>query len=286
MQESLPGSESLKTLPDAPMAAAESGPVAVQDESGAQRSAPAEEESREKKISTDAAKPRMSESKPALQPAEAPMTTAERAVSRSEQITPPVSQMTLSGEKRKDTDAQSANVDDEAKLVLDEPAKTEQPSSIEPAPPVLAKEAIGEQERSRVGETAGAAAGMSQQIISQRAGSFKLQVASQAPASTSESSYSQALWRAQQAATPKAQQIIWQDFLSAASDSTYIKLAIAQLAQSMLAQVDSNSSAEQLKSTLRFLEQHEAVLRSQLGGEKLGNEMRRVRLLQEQKNKP
>ena len=88
---------------------------------------------------------------------------------------------------------------------------------------------------------------------------------------------------AQQAATPKAQQIIWQDFLSAASDSTCIKLAIAQLAQSMLAQVDSKSSAEQVKSTLRFLEQHEAVLRSQFGGEMLNGEMRRVKLLQELK---
>jgi len=54
----------------------------------------------------------------------------------------------------------------------------------------------------------------------------------------------------------------------------------------MLAQVDSNSSAEQVKSTLRFLEQHEAILRSELGAEKLGSELRRVKLLLEQKGKP
>jgi hypothetical protein len=194
--------------------------------------------------------------------------------------------MALSDEKRKDADAQPANVDDEAKIVLDEPAKAEPPSSREPAPSVLAKDVIAEQERSRVGETAGAAAGMSQQTISQRAGSFKLQVASQAPASTSASSYSQALWRAQQAGEPKMQQVVWQDFLANATDSSYIKLAIVQLAQSMLAQVDSNSSVEQVKSTLQFLEQHEAILRSQFGDEKLGSELRRLKLLQEQRSKP
>jgi hypothetical protein len=112
-----------------------------------------------------------------------------------------------------------------------------------------------------------------------------MSVASQEAPPSSESSYSQALWRTQQIATPKAQQIVWQNFLDTATDSTYIKLAIAQLAQSMLAQVDSNSSAEQMNSTLQFLEQNEAVLRPQIGAEKLGSELRRVKFLQGQRNK-
>jgi len=287
MQDSLPEQQSLKALPDARITAAESGPVSAEEERDAQPSTPAEETSRAKKISADASKPVMGDSKPAPQPAEPPVATTEQAASQAEHI-PPSPQIVLFGEKSSQLDDKSKKSEDELSLAQSDAASrqarlpNEAPASVEPNLPVLAKEAAEDRQISKTD----AASGLSVRATSQPAKMRAMGISSQAAPSTSENTYSQALWRAQQAATPKAQQIIWQDFLSAANDSTYIKLAIAQLAQSMLAQVDSNSSAEHLKSTLRFLEQHEKVLRSQFGIEKLGSEMRRAKLLQEQRHKP
>jgi len=280
MKDSLPEPERLQALQDTQITAAKSGPVSV-EERDAQPSTPADEPSRAKKISADASKPLMAESKPVPQPAEAPLTTAEQAASQLDQIFPPP-QMTLSGEKSSQLDDQPKKSEDEPSLAQGDAEKNEAPASAEPNLTMLAKEAAEDRQISKTGE----ASGLSMKAASQPAKMRVMSVANQAATSTSESSYSQALWRAQQAATPKAQQIIWHDFLSAASDSTYIELAIAQLAQSMLAQVDSNSSVEQVKSTLRFLAQHQEVLRAQLGAEKLGSEMQRVKLLLEQKGKP
>jgi len=280
MQDSLPKQERLNALPEAQITAAESGPITAEEKRDAQPSAPAVEQTRSKKISADASEPAMAEDKPAPQPAEAPLTTIDQAASQAKQITPPP-EIVLFGKKSSQLDDQPKKSVDELSLAqgdaesLQARLPNEAPASAEPMLPVLTKEAAVERQISKTD----AASGSSMRAASQPAKMRAMSTASQAAPSTSESSYSQALWRAQQTATPKAQQVIWQGFLSAASDSTYIKLAIAQLAQSMLAQVDSSSSAEQVKSTLRFLKQHEAILRSQFGVEKLGSEMRRIELL-------
>ncbi len=287
MKDFLPEQERLQALQDTQITAAESGPVSTEEERDAEPSAPVDEPSRAKKISAAASKPRVAESKPAPQLAEAPVTTTEQAASQEEQITPPP-QTVLFDEKSSQLDDKPKKSEDEVSLAQDDAESrqarlaNEAPASADPVSPMLAKEAFEDRQISKTD----AASGVGMRAASQPAKMRAMKISSQPVPSASENSYSQTLWRAQQAAMPKAQQIIWQEFLSAASDSTYIKLAIAQLAQSMLAQVDSNSSAEQVKSTLRFLEQHETVLRLQLGAEKWGSEMRRVKLLREEKNKP
>lgn len=278
MQDSLPESQ-LQAPHDTQITAAESGPVSAEEERNAQPSVPVDERSREKKISAVTSKPLMAESKLVPQPNEAPTSTTERAASQAEQITPPAPQMVSSGENRSQADDQPQKLEDELSLAQSEVEKNKVPASVDAILPRFAKEAAEDRKPSKAGE----ASGLSMKATSQPAKMRAMSVSSQAASSASESSYSQALWRAQQAVTPKAQQIIWQDFLSFANDSTYIKLAIAQLAQGILAQVDSNSTAEQVKSTLQFLEQHETVLRLELGAEKLSGEMRRVKLLQGKK---
>jgi len=285
MQDSLPGPERMKAVPNVSAPALESAPASAEEDKHAQPSTLAEAPVPAEKLSSATEKSMIAANKPAPSSAEVQGTKTEQAALRLDQ-TAPLPETAFSVETRSQVDDQSKKSEDKVNLAYDESVKGEAPASVEQVQPVLAKEATEDREITDTGEAAGAATAMSLRTTSQPLRSRAKIAVSQAAPSVSESSYSQALWRAQQAATPKAQQIIWQDFLSAASDSTYIKLAIAQLAQSMLAQVDSNSSAEQVKSTLRFLEQHEAVLRSQLGVEKLSSEMRRVRLLQEQKNKP